>query len=56
MSRVVDFLRSLGVDGAATNARVLLDQRRDERLAVAALQAASMPVEPPTRRDAQSAA
>jgi hypothetical protein len=55
MTRVVDLLRSLGVDGAARNARLLLDQRRDEHVAVAALQAA-VPVEPSTGRDDRSVA
>jgi hypothetical protein len=39
MSRVVAFLRSLGADGAARNARRLLDERRHERIAVDALDA-----------------
>jgi hypothetical protein len=34
MSRLVAFLRSLGTDGAARNARILLEARREERLVV----------------------
>jgi hypothetical protein len=55
MSRIADFLRSLGVAGATRNAGVLLDQRRDERLIVAALRAAA-PVTPSTRRKARTVA
>lgn len=48
MSRLVGFLRSLGAEGAARNARVLLDERRRERLTVEALAAtmARAPVGP----------
>jgi hypothetical protein len=55
MSRIADFLRSLGVAGATRNAGLLLDQRREERLAVAALRAAA-PAKASTRRDARSLA
>ncbi len=48
MSRLVAFLRSLGAEGAARNARVLLDERSREGLAVEALAAtmARAPVGP----------
>ena len=48
MPRLVAFLRSLGAEGAARNARVLLDERSRERLAVEALAAtmARAPVGP----------
>jgi hypothetical protein len=45
MSRLVALLRSLGTEGAARNARVLLDQRSREGLAVEAL-AATMALAP----------
>jgi hypothetical protein len=39
MSRLVAFVWSLGAEGAARNARVLLDERTRERRAVEALAA-----------------
>lgn len=61
MSRVVAFLRSLGVEGAARNARLLLEERSQEREAVKALTATMArferpPSAPPRRKPATPAA